>query len=129
MNVIEFLVSLLPRIYLLLIVALLDVLAGALVAVKHGEFRWEKVPEFLLEFVTYGFGWLSLEILAFLPGYVGVDLGGLLDLLTGYSGGAVFLFVAGKYITSVLSHLLALGVLPAKDTFRAIGIPPTTPTN
>ena len=124
--VLEFLVSLLPSLYFLLAIAFLDMLSGALVAVKFKEFKWEKLPEFLLQAFGYLLGWFTIEILTALPAFLGLDLSGLLELLSGYTGNAIFLFISGKYITSVLGHLLALGVLPGKDTFRSIGIPPTT---
>lgn len=102
----EFFTVVLNRFLVLLAFTVLDVLGGIYVSWKNNEFSLELLPEFLKTFVGYLLAWVTFEVLGYLPGYLGVNIGvQALELLAQYSGEVVFGLVIVKYSASLLSHV------------------------
>lgn len=117
----------LSMLIILVVFAVLDVIGGSLIAWKQGEFRWEKVPEFLKTFVSYLWAWISAELIGFLPALLNVQVAGLTELVANYMGSAVFAFVVLKYVTSIVTHIQNTNALPlrAENALVKLGVPPT----
>lgn len=106
--------------------ALIDMIGGALIAIKKGEFKLEKLPEFVKTFAVNAWAWASVELIAYLPVYFNVEIKGLTELLVMYSGSAVYAFIMLKYAASVLGHVQNSDVMPlkAERALSKIGVPP-----
>ncbi|HZX14879.1 MAG TPA: hypothetical protein VFF49_10840 [Thermodesulfobacteriota bacterium] len=101
----EWLASKIGMIIFLIIIAVLDVVGGILEAWKTGTFKWEELPGFLQTLVLYFWAWMSAELLGFLPKYFNIDISGLAEILSQYSGTTVYVLVIGKYVSSIITHI------------------------
>lgn len=101
-------------------IALIDMIGGALIAIKNKQFNLEKLPEFVKTFAIYAWSWIAVELVAYLPVYFNVEISGLSALLAGYGGSAVYAFVVLKYVASILEHMQDSDALPLKAE-RALG--------
>ena len=109
--------AILPKLYVIVILVLADVLIGALAAFKAGEFDWSKLPGFLQEYGLKVFGWLVFEALAILPKEL-LGIGGIDPVIATLAYGAL---IAGA-LGSILKN--AQFLFPVRDDLLApIGIP------
>lgn len=104
------LLSILPGLQILLILALANLLLGVLHAIKEKSFDWSKLAQWIPDYLFPVVGWAILALVAYLidPSFwelVGVNLG--------EAAANVALATVGLMMgTSILGHLIALGVLP-----------------
>lgn len=117
--------QLLNKLAVIAVFAVINLAMGVLVAVKEKTFKWEKVPEFLLDFSLYVLAWFSAEAVSFAPVYFGVTLpNAVTTAIAAYSGSAVMALVLIKYVTSILGHFNYIKTL---KVLTAVGIPPKSP--
>jgi len=100
--------TLLPKVVLLFIVDILDLIGGVIWAIKAKNFSWEELPRFLQNLSQYLFAWIAAEVLSFAPKFLGVKVDGLAEALINYSGTAVYAFVILKYVASILGHIASI---------------------
>ena len=121
----DWLYMLLGRLAIIGIFAVLNLAMGILVSIKEKTFKWEKVPEFLLDFSLYVLAWFTAEAFSFAPKYFGVTLPNeVSSAIVNYSGTAVMGLVLIKYASSVLGHFNYIKEL---RVLTVVGIPPKTP--
>jgi hypothetical protein len=97
-------VGLLAWVLALLVLMILDSASGALRAWKVGYFNWEWVPKFLKTGVVFLWAWLTAEILAVMPGVLGVEIPNYADALADWGPKVVYGLVASKYVASIVTH-------------------------
>jgi len=117
-----------PYLYTLLAFIAVQLILGVAVAllINH-DFQWKKLPEILAFYAPKILGWLCLELVAFVPKEV-VDTipnSGPIFLFTGGLSKIAFGLIALASLSAILSHLLAIGILPAGmvTPLRSFGIP------
>lgn len=108
-----FALHLVPMLVGLFAVVLLDLLGGMALAWRNKTFDAEKVPQFLQNFALFAFSWLALEILGFMPIYLGLEIKGFGEALIDHSGEAAYAFVLLKYVASILKNVNAIRELAA----------------
>jgi hypothetical protein len=113
----EQLALLLPKLYAVLGLALLDVVVGVLAAFKEKRFDITKIPDFLAEYGLKIVGWAVLEAVALLPGNL-LGIGGFDPIA---ANAAYTVLVAGA-IGSILKNIAVLGGNPT--LLARVGLPP-----
>ena len=117
--------QLLNKLAVIGIFAVLNLAMGMLVAVKEKAFKWERVPEFLLDASLYILAWFAAEAFSFAPTYFGVTLPGeVASAIVPYSGTAVLVLVLMKYVSSILGHF---NYIKQMRVLTVVGIPPKLP--
>lgn len=111
--------------------AVIDMILGVIMSATNGEFKLEKLPEFIITFVKWTAAWFALELVQFLPAMFNVDLsqyGVVADMFAQYSGALAYGGAVVKYIFSIFGHVNSSGVLPARanNALTKIGIPPAS---
>jgi hypothetical protein len=101
-------IGLLPWVGLLGVVVLIDLVGGVGLAWARGTFDLEKLPRFLVTAVLFGWAWVTVELIFFLPGALGIEVDGLLDLFAGLTPKAVYALVVVKYATSIYKNVGAI---------------------
>jgi hypothetical protein len=109
--------EILPRVYIVVGLVVLDVLVGSLAAIKAKEFSWEKFPGFLEEYGLKIFGWLVFELLAKLPSDL-LGLGGIDPLLAAAAFAALVAGALGGILKNA-QYLFGTQV----DLLEKIGVP------
>lgn len=121
----EWFFALLPNLYFLLVLVVLDLLGGVIVALINKSFNLEKVADFVTEAAGLIFGYLAFELLFFLPTFFGLNIPEFMDLLATYSPKAAYLGIVLKYVGSILGHLASLGIPKLPELVKYIGVTPT----
>jgi hypothetical protein len=113
--------DILPRLYIVVGLVVLDVVVGALAAIKAREFSWEKFPGFLEEYGMKIVAWLVFELLAKLPGDL-LSLGGVDPLLAGVvyaallAGALAGILKNAQFLFGLNVALLQKAGVPERDT-------------
>jgi len=89
----------------LLVLILLDVIAGAVRSLLNKEFEWEKLPGFLITAGAYLFAWLLCMALVELPIYLGVVIEGYAEAISDILPEAVYALIVLKYLASLVGHV------------------------
>jgi hypothetical protein len=108
--------GLLPWAAFMFLIMILDCATGAALAAKKKVFDVEKLPQFAIVGSLFFLGWIITELLAFLPGLLGIEVQGYWEALVDYGPKAFFAFViVTKYVASIIKHLKEIKELQVPD--------------
>lgn len=96
-----------PKVIVLLILMVADILLGVIVALVNKIFSWERFSSYLTKSVSLIFGWILMAILAFIP----VDY---FPTLENVFAGAVTISFAGVvlyFVSGLLDKFKSLGLI------------------
>lgn len=96
-----------------------DFLFGVIVAIKQKRFKWDLLPQFLLNDGAWILVWLFCDAVMYFFNAA------IPDALAVVLGAGFYLPVAGKIGASLAGHFSALGFLT--NGFSKLAIPPTAP--
>lgn len=106
-----------PMLFALLTLVGLDFVLGVLIAIKQKAFDWSRLADYLGNSGLPIAGWLAAEVLLAIPQELVPD-----GVITGALAG-VYATVFLKFLTSLLGHLSAIGLLT--DAFAKLGVKAT----
>jgi|WetSurSiteA1Bulk_404760.scaffolds.fasta_scaffold34659_1 hypothetical protein len=105
----------------LLLLVIVDVVAGISASVKAKAFDWDKLPEFLGNYGLKVLGWVLLEIVALVP----LESSNIVTTAIGQVGNAAYVTLMAGAVASIVKSIRELGILPdgvARATIKA-GLP------
>lgn len=106
--------SLLPWMAAFLLILLINLFTGIFLALRLKCFDWERVPEFLLNGCLFFWAWMTCELLAFLPLFLGIEIPTYAESLADVGPKAIFvLIIVGKYVGSIVANIKQ--ILALKD--------------
>ena len=123
--ILEWFLGLLPNLYFLLALVVLDLIGGVLIAILNKSFLLEKIADFVKSATLKFWAYLTVSLLAALPNFFGVEVKGYGDLLVEYSGEVVYGAIILSYLASILGHLASVGIPKLPNLVKYVGVKPT----
>ena len=125
---IQWLSGLINPLILIVSMAFVDLLGGAITAAAAKKFNLEKLSEFGVTLGKFIYAWVAAEAMQFLPEFLGLQVNGYAELITENVGVGMLGFVVLKYGASILGHVASIRQLPdvAFGALSAVGVKRTT---
>lgn len=123
--ILEWFLGLLPNLYFLLALVVLDLIGGVLIAILNKSFLLEKIADFVKSATLKFWAYLTVSLLAALPNFFGVEVKGFGDLLVEYSDTVIYGAIVLGYLASILGHLASVGIPKLPNVVKYVGVEPT----
>jgi hypothetical protein len=110
-------VSLLPKLFVLIGLALLDLILGVLLALVQKRFEWAKLTDYISSSLLPIVGWFAVGLVGLIP------VTFIPEQVPVVAESLVYATVFAKILASILGHLSAIGIL--QNVFSRLGVQPT----